>query len=240
MGAAPKKGQTMPVIKGFALLVLPLPATAESSPRFIQKGTLTVPTIWGFDLLVLPRSTLDAALLGPIIISPKMFSLAPNLQTQEGVIIHMPKPFPYKDSHRVLWKYDAALISNWTSKEEVCSNVSLSLSKLTRNGRCYTPEKLKKWRKEIGKGIAEPVRNSVTTEEAEEFLKTIRRPIIVWFSSWTNRQLRFLSWHCCYLSRSTMRLFWRYWRKCMFLLVLHIPLSGVWYHWCWTPTRCPF
>ena len=104
-----------------------------------------------------------------------MFSLAPNLQTQEGVIIRMPKPFPYKDSHRVLWKYDVALISTRTRKEKVCSNVSSSLSKLTRKGRCNTVEKLKKWRKEIGKGTAKPVKNKVTTEEVEEFSKTIRK-----------------------------------------------------------------
>ena len=28
---------------------------------------------------------------------------------------------------------------------------------------------------ELGKGTAEPVRNSVTTKKAEEFLKTIRK-----------------------------------------------------------------
>ena len=41
-------------------------------------------------------------------------------------------------------------------------------------GRCYSPEELEKRRKEIGKGTAEPIRNWVTTEEAEEFLKIIR------------------------------------------------------------------
>lgn len=34
----------------------------------------------------------------------------------------------------------------------------------------------KKRRKEIGKGTAEPARNRVTVEEANEFLKTIRMP----------------------------------------------------------------
>ena len=33
---------------------------------------------------------------------------------------------------------------------------------------------MEKRRKEIGKGIVEPVRNRVTTKEAEEFLKVIR------------------------------------------------------------------
>ena len=64
-------------------------------------------------------------------------------------------------------------MSTQIGKEEVCSNVSSSLSKLARSGRCYTPKELKKRRKEIGKGIAEPIKNRVTTGEAEEFLKTI-------------------------------------------------------------------
>ena len=84
----------------------------------------------------------------------------------------MPKPLPYKDSHHVLWKYEVTLISTWIRKEEV-SNISLGLTKLTKSGRCYTPEELEKMRKEIDKSIAKPVRNKVTIEEAEEFLKTI-------------------------------------------------------------------
>ena len=86
----------------------------------------------------------------------------------------MSKPFPYEDNHRVPWKYDVSLISTWTKKEEVCSNISSSISRLTRNGRCYTPEELEKRRKEIGKGTSELVRNRVTTEEVEEFLKIIK------------------------------------------------------------------
>ena len=86
----------------------------------------------------------------------------------------MPKPFPYEDSHRIPWKDDVSLISTRTGKEEVCSNISSSLSGLTRSGHCYTPEEIEKRRKEIGKSTAKPVRNRVITEEAEEFLKIIR------------------------------------------------------------------
>ena len=67
-----------------------------------------------------------------------------------------------------------SLISIQTRKEEVYFNISSALSGLTRNGRCYTPEELEKRRKEIAKGAAEPVRDKVTTKEAEEFLKVIR------------------------------------------------------------------
>ena len=63
----------------------------------------------------------------------------------------MPKPFPYKDSHHVPWKYDMALISIRIGKEEVCSNISLGLARPTRSGWCYTPKELEKRRKEIGK-----------------------------------------------------------------------------------------
>ena len=103
-----------------------------------------------------------------------MFSIAPNLQTQEVVIIRMLKSFPYEDSHHVPWKYDVSLISTRIEKEEVYSNISSGLFGLTRSGRCYTLEELEKRRKEIGKGIAEPVRNRVITKEAEEFLEIIK------------------------------------------------------------------
>ena len=86
----------------------------------------------------------------------------------------MSKPFPYEDSHRIPWKDDVSLISTRIGKEEVCFNITSSLSGLTRSGRCYTPEEIEKRRKEIGKSTAKPVRNRVITEEAEEFLKIIR------------------------------------------------------------------
>ena len=92
-----------------------------------------------------------------------MFSLVPNLQTQEGVVICMPKPIPYKDIHSVPWNYDVTLISTRAGKEEVCSNISSGLSGLTRSGRCYTFEELENRRKEIGKSTAKLVRNSVDT-----------------------------------------------------------------------------
>ena len=167
-----------------------LPVVAKPSLIFNQEGILAVPAIQGFDPLVLPRSiqgisratslkALEAALPSPVIISPKMFSLVPNLRNQEGVVIRMPKPFPYKDSHRVPWKYYVTLIPTRARKEEVCSNIPLGLAGLTRSGRCCTLEELEKRRKEISKSTAEPVRSRVTTEEAKEFLRTIERPIIV-------------------------------------------------------------
>ena len=109
-----------------------------------------------------------------MVINPKTFSIVPNLQTQEGVIICMPKSFPYKDGHRVFWKYDVFLISTRIGKEEVYSNISSGLSGLIRSGHYYIPNDLEKRRKEIGKGTVKLVRNRVTTKEAEEFMKVIR------------------------------------------------------------------
>ena len=89
------------------------------------------------------------------------------------MVIHISKPLPFQDSHHVQWKYDVTLISTQTRKEETCSNISLGLARLTRSGRCYTLEELEKRRKEIDKSTTEPVKNTVTTKEVEEFLKTI-------------------------------------------------------------------
>ena len=94
-----------------------------------------------------------------------MFSLAPNMQTQEGVVIRLLKPFPYKDSHRVQWKYNMTLISTQTRKEEVCFNIFSGLVGLTRSSWFYTPEELEKRRKEIGKSTTELVRNMVTIKK---------------------------------------------------------------------------
>ncbi|KAK9986699.1 hypothetical protein SO802_031650 [Lithocarpus litseifolius] len=130
--------------------------------RIFTEGSPIVPAIRGLDILVLPKSiqgdsrtsspkALEVALPSLIIIGLKMFSLAPNLWTQEGMVIRMPKPFPYKDSRCDLWKYDVTLISTRTGKEDVCSNISSGLAGLTRIGRCYTLEELEKGGKRLSR-----------------------------------------------------------------------------------------
>ena len=52
--------------------------------------------------------------------------------------------------------------------------ISSGLFGLTRSGCCYTSKELEKRRKEIGKGTAEPIRNTVTIKEVKEFLKVIK------------------------------------------------------------------
>ena len=107
------KGQVLPAIEGFTPLVLALPIVIGPASSSVQNGTAIAPTIRGFDPLILPKPTsrisrisdskaLEAMLPSPMVINSKTFSIAPNLQTQEGVIICMPKPFPYEDSHCVL------------------------------------------------------------------------------------------------------------------------------------------
>ena len=139
------KGQALPAIGGFTPLVLALPAITGPASSSIQKGTVIFLAIQGFKPLILPKpasgisgvpglKAFEAILLSPVVINSRMFSIAPNLQTQEGVIIRMSKLFPYEDSHHVPWKYDVSLISTRIRKEEVCSNISSGLFGLIRSG----------------------------------------------------------------------------------------------------------
>ena len=106
------KGQAPPTIEGFTPLVLALLVVVELATSLIQEGIAIFPTIQGFNPLILikPASgisgvsdskALEAILPSLVVINPKTFSIASNLQTQEGVIICMPKLFPYEDIHRV-------------------------------------------------------------------------------------------------------------------------------------------
>ena len=121
------KGQALPTIKGFTLLVFAFPAVVGPASSSVQEGTDIVLAIRGFDHLILPKSAsgisgvlgskaIEAILLSSVVNNLKTFSIAPNLQTQEGVIIRMSKSFPYKDNHRVPWKYDVSLISTQIGK----------------------------------------------------------------------------------------------------------------------------
>ena len=64
---------------------------------------------------------LETSLPSLVIINSKTFFLAPNLQTQEGIILRVPRPFPYKDDYFVLWNYDVSMISTRSRQEEVSS-----------------------------------------------------------------------------------------------------------------------
>jgi hypothetical protein len=49
-------------------------------------------------------------------------------------------------------------------------NLSSGLGGITRSGRCYTSEELKKRRKELSKAVEDPLKKKVTKEEVEDFL----------------------------------------------------------------------
>ena len=113
------KGQALPAIEGFTLLVFAFPAVPRPASSSVQEGTDIVLAIRGFDHLILPKSAsgisrvlgskaIEAILPSSMVNNLKTFSIVPNLQTQEGIIIRMPKPFPYEDSHHVPWKYDVS------------------------------------------------------------------------------------------------------------------------------------
>ena len=80
-----------------------------------------------------------------------------------------------KDVYANVYPGLARLTKSGQFKKEVCANVYPGLARLTKSGQFYTFEELEKRRKELGKGTVEPVRNRVTTEEAEEFLKTTQK-----------------------------------------------------------------
>jgi hypothetical protein len=55
-------------------------------------------------------------------------------------------------------------------EEEDVDNLSSGLGGITRSGRCYTSEELKKRRKELRKAVEDPLKKKVTKEEVEDFL----------------------------------------------------------------------
>ena len=117
-----EKRQTPLAIEGFTPLVPALPTVIGPASSSIQQGTAIILAIRGFNPLILPRpasgisrvsglKALEAMLPSPVVIYPNTFFIAPNLQTQKGVIIRISKPFFYEDSHRIPWKYDVSLIA---------------------------------------------------------------------------------------------------------------------------------
>ena len=91
------KGKVLPAIEGFTPLVLALPAVIGPAFSSVHEGTAIVPAIRGFDPLIFPKpasgisrvsnlKALKAILPSLVVINSKTFSIAPNFQTQEGVI----------------------------------------------------------------------------------------------------------------------------------------------------------
>ena len=72
-----------------------------------------------------------------------------------------------------------------------------ALSRLTRSGRCFTPEELEKQRKAKGKegvDVIEEINKPVTKEETNEFLKLMKHSEYSVVES--SRKLQ-QEYHCC-------------------------------------------
>ncbi|XP_027337054.1 uncharacterized protein LOC113850691 [Abrus precatorius] len=125
--------------------------------------------------------------LKPLVIHYTKCVDTPTTNGPRPITIQVPAPFPYKDNKAVPWKYDARVYSDTL----VVSNVA-GVGGMTRSGRIYTPEELRKERtKEIersSKGKAKvgefedadeekmpEIKKVVSDEEACEFLKFIRQ-----------------------------------------------------------------
>ena len=87
----------------------------------------------------------------------------------EPVVIKPVVQLPMVDSKAVPWRYDKVVV---TYKGKEIEEESCEAQGLTRSGRCFAPEELRK-----AKGAKDnpvPVKKAVTEEEAEEFLKKMK------------------------------------------------------------------
>ncbi|XP_070010323.1 uncharacterized protein [Nicotiana sylvestris] len=87
----------------------------------------------------------------------------------EPVVIKSVTQLPVIDSKAVSWKYEQVVVTykGKEIKEEVCETQGL-----TRSGRCFAPEELRKAR--APKESPAPVKKAIMEEEAEEFLKKMK------------------------------------------------------------------
>ncbi|XP_070026441.1 uncharacterized protein [Nicotiana sylvestris] len=85
------------------------------------------------------------------------------------IIIKPVTQLPVVDAKVVLWNYKQVIV---TYKGKEIEEEVNETGGLTRSGRCFTPEELKK--SKLFKDNPMPVKKSVTEEEAEEFLKKMK------------------------------------------------------------------
>ncbi|XP_070012882.1 uncharacterized protein [Nicotiana sylvestris] len=87
----------------------------------------------------------------------------------EPVVINLVNQLPVIDSKVVPWKHEQVVVTykGKEIKEEVCETQGL-----TRSGRCFAPEELRKVRDPKENPVS--VKKAVTEEEAEEFLKKMK------------------------------------------------------------------
>ena len=84
----------------------------------------------------------------------------------EPVIIKPVTQLPVINNKAIPWNYERVTViyKGKEIKEEVCEAQGL-----TRSGRCFTPEELRR-----AKDNQTPVKKAVTKEEAEEFLRKMK------------------------------------------------------------------
>nr|XP_016504188.1 PREDICTED: uncharacterized protein LOC107822190 [Nicotiana tabacum] len=87
----------------------------------------------------------------------------------EPVIIKLVVQLPVVDSKAVPWKYKKVVV---TYKGKEIEEESCEVQRLTRSGRCFAPEELRKAR--ATKDSPAQVKKAVTEEEAEEFLRKMK------------------------------------------------------------------
>ncbi|XP_075106188.1 uncharacterized protein LOC142179524 [Nicotiana tabacum] len=85
------------------------------------------------------------------------------------IIIKLVTQLPVVDAKAVPWNYKQVIV---TYKGKEIEEEVNETGGLTRSGRCFTPEELRKAKP--FKDIPMPVKKSVTDEEAEEFLKKMK------------------------------------------------------------------
>ncbi|XP_070022261.1 uncharacterized protein [Nicotiana sylvestris] len=119
------------------------------------------------------RSSIVAKKLEPIKVVVQGVSSTPAVVVKgahiEPVVIKLVTQLPVIDSKVVPWKYEQVVVTykGKEIKEEVCETQGL-----TRSGRCFSPEELRKAR--APKENPVPVKKSITEEEAEKFLKKMK------------------------------------------------------------------
>jgi len=104
----------------------------------------------------------------------KGFSLTQQDQNclAKGPIFVKPvQQLPVTDSKVVPWNYNKIVVVY--RRKEIVEEVD-EAGGLTRSGRCYSPEELRKGK--MTQNIQVPLKKAVTEEEAEEFLKKIKVP----------------------------------------------------------------
>ncbi|XP_052877219.1 uncharacterized protein LOC128283850 [Gossypium arboreum] len=121
----------------------------------------------------------------PLVIISRLRTNEDGTQVTPKVVIQKPVAFPYKDSKRVQWNYSCNVTIPGKKSPASASQQNQDVGFFTRSGRRYVPEgtgtkiaeeriPTVEQRKEKTVGFESPVNESVTENEAREFLKFLK------------------------------------------------------------------